>query len=354
MTDEGELCILKEKTKGKQMGFLKRAAVLLVISTCLSLFSCEGEGQDVKPNTRMFFEYFDTFGTLYDYSGASAAEFSRNADIIERELERCHKLFDIYNEYDGMNNLATLNKMAGKGAVELDGTVLDLLEYSVSMYEKTGGALNIAFGSVLKIWHAYRLEGKKVPSLQELSAANEHTDISCLVIDREGGTAELLDAQMSLDVGAVAKGYAVERVAELIKELGLTSYVLDMGGNLRAVGTKKNGEGWSSGIKNPLGSPEYIARIELSDSALVTSGTYERFYTVDGVSYHHIIDPDTLFPGDRYISLSVHAPSSALADALSTALFNMELSEVELFLKSNPDIGVVILGNDGKIHSFNA
>ncbi len=323
-------------------------ALLLLAAQILLLSSCESTASEIKPRSRVFFEYFDTFGTLYDYSGAKEAEFNKNADKIEAELAKLHKLFDIYNEYDGLNNLATLNRMAGKGAVTLDESVLELLEYSKYMYKITNGEVNIAFGSVLKIWHAYRQEAKELPSIEELSLANEHTDISKLIINRDAGTAELLDPEMSLDVGAIAKGYAVECLAEYIEELGLSSYVIDMGGNLRAVGCKKNGESWRSAVKNPYSSSDFLAYISLSDSALVTSGTYERFYTVDGVRYHHIIDNETLFPENRYISVSVHAPSSAMADALSTALFNMEYEEACLLLETLSEVGAVFFTSDGK------
>ncbi len=333
--------------------FLKKAvsAILAAVTLVSSLLLSSCGEKEPQVNSRVFYEYFDTFGTVYDYSGADYDEFSRHADEIEALLAEYHRLYDIYNEYEGINNIATLNKNAGKGAVKLDGKILDLLEFSKDMYKKTSGEVNIAFGAVLSLWHVARSEGKKLPERERLEAAAEHCDIDKLVIDRAVGTAEILDSEMSLDVGAVAKGYATEKIAEFIKEKGLSSYALDMGGNLRTVGTKPSGDGWQSAVRNPDMTSEnpYIAYVELKDSAFVTSGVYERYYVVEGKSYHHIIDKETLFPEYNYLSVSVIAPSSAVADALSTALFNMTEGEVLTLLATLPDVGAIFVLPSGEV-----
>ncbi len=326
----------------------------LIIAFCclLSLFSCGNTGSE-KENTRVFYDYFDTWGTLYDFSGGSYAEFSKIADDVEKILKEYHELCDIYNTYDGKNNLARVNEMAGKGPVEIDLKLIELLEYSKEIYYLTNGETNVAFGAVLKIWHEYREVGVAVPELLELEEASLHTDIEKMVINRVSGTVELLDSRMSLDVGAVAKGYAVEKVAEYLEGKGLNAYFFDMGGNLRAIGGKINGDSFSSAVQNVvLGG--YAALFELSDSALVTSGSYVRYYTVDGVNYHHIIDRDSLFPKNDYVSVSVKAPSSALADALSTALFNMDTEEARALLNELTDVSAVFVKPDGEVVKIEA
>ncbi|MBQ7332982.1 MAG: FAD:protein FMN transferase [Clostridia bacterium] len=327
-------------------------SLILALLCLFSLFSC-GDGESGKENTRLFYDYFDTWGTLYDFSGARYSDFSKVADEVEKILKEYHELCDIYNKYEGKNNLATVNEMAGRGPVEVDEKLIELLEYSKEIYYLTNGETNVAFGSVLKIWHEYREAGVDVPDITELEEANLHTDIEKMVINHSLGTVELLDSRMSLDVGAVAKGYAVEMVAEYLKEKELSSYFFDMGGNLRAIGEKSNGVPFSSAVQNVvLGG--YAARFELFDSALVTSGSYVRYYTVDGINYHHIIDKDTLFPKNDYVSVSVKATSSALADALSTALFNMDIQEAEVLLGKLTGVSAVFVKPDGQVVKIEA
>ncbi len=307
-------------------------AVGLIFSSVLPLSSCRGG--EVRKS--YYYEYFDTFTIISDYSGSGEKKFNENAARVEKLIKEYHELFDIYNEYEGINNLATVNSMAGKGPVKVDERIISLLEYGKDMHKLTDGEINIAFGAVLKIWHDAREKGTSAPRYSELLSASGHADINDIVIDKKEGTVELLDSKMRIDVGALGKGYAVEMIAGSISEWGLSSWVVDIGGNIRVVGTKPNGDGWRTGVKNPTPTEDepYIAYYELSNEALVTSGNYERYFELGGKRYHHIIDKDTLFPSEHCVSVTVKAPSSALADALSTAIFNMEINEARALVES--------------------
>ena len=330
-------------------------ALLLLFSSILSLASCGGDEPTVK--RKYYYEYcFDTFGTLYDYTGSSDEDFNALSDSVERELAEYHKLFDIYNEYDGIVNLATLNRLAGEGPQAVDSRIVDMLLFAKEMYTLTGGECNVAMGAVLSIWHDYRSEGVALPSEAELRAAAEHIDIDDLVIDKAAGTVELRDPEMSLDVGAVGKGYAVEMIARRMESEGLSGYILDVGGNLRAIGEKLDGSGWRAGVKNPANpySTSYVYYLTLKDAALVTSGNYERYYTVGGVNYHHIIDKDTLMPENYYTSVSIMTESSALCDALSTALFNMPPEDARALVESIDGAFAVFVYADGTVEPVGA
>ncbi len=325
----------------------------LTIAVLASLSSCREEEPTGEIHSKQFFDYFDTFGTVSDYSGGSRESFDSRMAGAMALIEEYHRLYDIYNEYTGLANLATLNRMAGKGPIRVDIKIIELLEYSKEMYRLTGGEVNVAFGAVLRIWHDCRTEKTGVPTREELSSANEHCDINDVIIDREAMTVELADPEMSLDVGAVAKGYTVERLAEYFDGLNVSSQVIDIGGNLRVVGTKPNGNGWSAAAQNPY-TGEYLKIIELRDSAFVTSGSHQRFYEYEGVRYHHIIDKDTLMPENRYVQVSVNAPSSAMADALSTALFNMERLEAEALIQSLEGVTAIFLCPDGEVFELSS
>ena len=325
----------------------------LLISSLLSLSSCSN-GRGSTPKSRTYLDYFDTVVTVYDYTGGTEKEFEELLSVIEPELVLMDKLFDIYHEpTDGSYNLASLNRLAGEGPIKLDKRIIDLLSYSLSLYSETEGAVNILFGAVLSIWHKYRSEGRELPPDALLTQAAKHTSPSLLKLDTEAMTAELLEGEAKIDVGATAKGFAEEYIAKILIDLGYSGIVLDFGGNLRTIGEKKNGDGWSTGIKDPL-SPysEYAKKLTLKNEALATSGTYERYYTVNGKRYHHIIDPETLFPSERYLSLSVKSPSAALSDALSTAFFNMPEDKIEEYVKETDGLYVFIITSDGAAVSF--
>ncbi len=303
--------------------------VLLAVSLILSLASCE-RGQERF--TAYSFDYFDTATTVVGYAD-SKEEFDRIADFIFAELEEYHRLYTIYNRYDGLTNLCSINRTSG--AVEVDKRIVDMLSFSKEMYTLTGGRTNIAMGSVLSIWHSHRDYGSRhpekatLPDMEKLRYAAEHISIDDLVIDRENSTVERLDVEMTLDVGAVAKGYAVARVADTLRKSGVSGYLLNVGGNVCAIGERPDGKKWAVGVENPTGDEEepYIAYLSVSDKSVVTSGAYQRYYFVEGEKYHHIIDPKTLMPGINYISVTVICDDSGVGDALSTALFCMSLDE---------------------------
>lgn len=304
------------------------ARILTLVTLLLSLSGCARTVREPQVYTETFFEGFDTVSTLRAYAG-DRSDFTGWAGLFREKLACWNRLFDIYHDYEGINNLKTVNDRAGQ-AVEVDGEILDLLEFCREIYDLTGGMTNIAMGSVLTLWHDCREEAAEhpesahTPGPDALREAAGHTGIDGLEIDRAAGTVRLADPLMRLDVGAVAKGYAAGKIAETLKEAGMSAGIVSIGGNTVAVGSRPDGP-WRVGIQNPgPDSTDYLATLELTDLCLVTSGSYERFFEVDGVRYHHIIHPGTLYPVNTYLSVSVLAADSGLADGLSTALFNME------------------------------
>lgn len=344
------------------MKIKKILSSVIALVMLFALFSCNTDGNDnsgddngpYETKKRYFYEYFDTAGAFYDYTVKNEREFEELADRVEAMLLEYHKLYDIYHEYDGITNLATINKTAGTGAKKVDRKIIDLLLFAKEMYEDTDGKVNAAFGAVLSIWHDYREAGVEAPPMETLTQAAQHTDFDSVIIDEKNSTVEILDPLVSLDVGAVGKGFAVEAVAKMLESEGKSGCVLDVGGNLRTIGKKPDGSGWSAGITNPdrMSMQSYVYTMTISDSALVTSGSYERFYTVGGVNYHHIINPNTLMPENYYLSVSIKSSSSAISDALSTAIFNMTYDEAVSFVNSHPDIFVVLVMPDGEVRTL--
>ena len=283
--------------------------------------------------------YLDVFDTVTSITAQAESEdaFREQAEKIHDRLLRCHQLFDIYNDYAGLNNLKTVNDNAGIAPVKVDGEIIRLLQDCREYYELTDHAVNAAMGSVLQLWHEARTAGLENPeqaALPEdtaLKNAAAHTDWAAVEIDEEAGTVYLSDPELRLDVGAVAKGWSAQRAAEAAPE----GFLISVGGNVCATGPKDNsGTPWVVGITDPDGGADYLHTLYDTDSAIVTSGDYQRYYVVGGVRYHHIIDPETLYPAGRFRSVTVICGDSGLADALSTALFVLPREEGEALAQS--------------------
>lgn len=306
------------------------------------LLGCTGAGNSGTTGTgnktqyqASFLELFDTVTTIVGYAG-SEEEFRQTAEKVKDSLEEYHQLLDIYRDYEGINNLKTINDKAGIEPVEVDKRIVDFLLDCRAYYEFTGGRVNVAMGSVLSLWHETRTAGiddpenARLPDRNELEEASLHCSFDGVIIDEEASTVFLTDSRQSLDVGAVAKGWAVERVCESAP----SGLLVSVGGNVHATGPKPEGNvPWVVGIQDPEKAEEFVHTLYLTEGSVVSSGDYQRYYQVEGKSYHHIIDPDTLYPADYWRSVSIVCPDSGVADALSTALFTLPLEQGEALLK---------------------
>lgn len=337
---------------------MKKRGLILCIAVIAAMLTagCAAEPAKIEPQGKAYFTYFDTVSYVYSYAGDSAERFDERSAEVSAILGEYHKLFDIYHEYSGMNNLCTLNRQAGGEALPVDEKLITFLDYAQKLYELTGGEMNVMMGSVLRLWHDSREAAAEDPAAAELpgeealAEAAGHIDFSALEIDRERLTLRISDPEASIDVGALGKGYATERAAEFLEADGAEGYVLNVGGNIRIVGTKPDGSGWVTGIRNPAGDEkEFAISLRLKDTACVTSGVYERYFVVDGQRYHHIIDKDSLFPADYFASLTVLTQDSALADALSTALFCMSYEDGLAMVSGMDGVEILWIFPDGEI-----
>ncbi len=308
------------------------AAVMIALGAGCGRGPASEEETGERRYEATFYDLFDTVTQVIGYAPGEA-DFRQTVELVYGELRQYHELFDIYNEYEGLANLKTLNDSAGGAPVEVDSRIIDLLRSAGEIYALTGGRANIAMGSVLSIWHEYRQKGLQAPESaslppeQALEEAGRHTQIDGVEIDEAASTVRLADPAMSLDVGAFAKGFAAQRVCETLRSAGIDHLMVSVGGNVCAIGEKGDGSPWVVGIQDPWNTGSYCHTVEAVDLCVVTSGDYQRYYTVDGVDYHHIIDPDTWMPARYFASVTVLCADSALADGLSTALFTMPLEE---------------------------
>jgi len=311
--------------------------ILSLVLAAVLLTGCSAPQNTVskKRYQASFLTLFDTVTSIVGYAESEEA-FGKITDEIHDQLEAYHQLFDIYNDYEGVNNIKTINDQAGIAPVKVDPVLIGFLQDCKDYYNATGGVVNVAMGSVLSLWHETRNDGindpenAKLPEEEALKEAAKHCSFDTVIIDEEYSTVYLEDPKQSLDVGAIAKGWSTQRVCENLP----AGFLISVGGNVCASGPKpENNSAWVVAIQDPEGgADDYLHTVYVNQESVVTSGDYQRYYTVDGKIYHHIIDPETLYPAEKWKSVSIICTDSGLGDALSTALFLLDIEEGQKLL----------------------
>lgn len=276
-----------------------------------------------------FLAGFDTLTTLVAYE-ASETVFQEHARWIQDRITHYDQLFTAFESYPGVHNVYYLNQHAGEAPVVVDPDLFALLRLSLEVAEASDGAFNPCLGQLSALWKdaaAYSRQHPDrayIPEKAKREEAMRHIDFHKLRLDADNSSVYFEDPHLQLDLGGIAKGFACEKIITEMREAGLDHYLLSMGGNVKSLGKKAQGEDWQIGIQDPFDRSNLVDTVVASDLAVVTSGIYERNFFVREREYHHILDPQTGMPSDRYVSVSIVLKDSGLADALSTALFSMD------------------------------
>jgi len=325
---------------------MKSRFLALLLSALLITTSACAQQTTYEKYQHYFFGTFDTIITLIGYT-ESAEEFETYAQLAESEMIRYHEIFDQYNAYDGVDNLYSLNLNAPNGPSPADGELISLLMQIGDWQSLYGTGTNPAMGSVLRLWHDARTAGTYVPDPEALAAAAEHMDYADVLINETAQTVQYADPELKLDLGAVAKGYAAQKVAEKLREAGLSSFILNAGGNVVCGDAPLDGRSqWTVAVEDVDGFSTRL-KLGLKNLSIVTSGDYQRYYEVDGSRYHHLIDPATLYPAAHMRAVSIIHPDSGLADFLSTAAFLLPYEESRALIESIPEAEATWLLADG-------
>ena len=235
---------------------------------------------------------------------------------------------------------------SGGAPMPVDEEMAALLERALAFYGDTGGALDVTIYPAMEAW-GFPTRAYRVPDQAELDQLREVVNGGAVALT---GDAVTLAPGMKLDLGAVGKGYAADRIIELWTELGVTSGLLNLGGNIHCLGAKPDGSDWLIGIRDPEDEGETLCAVAGHDMAVVTSGAYQRNFTQDGVTYHHILDPATCAPADSgAASVTVIGPSGFTCDALSTALFVMGPDRAAAYWREHRDFDMVYYTQDGAL-----
>lgn len=339
----------------------KRIAALVVVAV-LALGGYLAFGQQETTYEKYQMQFFGTFDTIISIIGYAPDQgtFDKEANRAKAMFESLNEQFDKYNSYPGVTNLRTVNEQAGQGPVQVPQELFDLIATSKSQQEKLHDTVNMALGSVLKLWHDARDVALNnpakayVPDMATLKGAALHTNINDVVLNSANRTVAFADPELTLDLGAAAKGYATELVAQMLLKGPMPSFIINAGGNVRTGHSPRDGRvNWGVAIQDPDGQvmtqTDIIETLFTHDLSVVTSGDYQRFFDFDGVRYHHIISPKTLMPTHHMRSVSIITEDSGYADLLSTAVFLMPYEEGRTFVESLDGVEAVWVLNDRSI-----
>lgn len=305
--------------------------------------SSENSSKDKAENTQQEpakTEFFamDTYMTFTAY-GEGAQQALSQAEEEIRRLESEWSVTDENSEIWKVNH-------SGGETVTLSGETAQIVQFALDMAEQTDGALEPTIYPVLTAW-GFTTDENRIPEEDEISSLLENVGYEKVQLDGDQIT---LPAGMELDLGAVGKGYAGDLAAELLEDQGITSALLDIGGNIQAVGSRPDGSDWRLGLRNPYGEGT-VGVLSVSDCAVVTSGNYERYFVgSDGKEYGHIIDPETGRPADNgLVSVTIIADEGKMGDALSTSMFVKGLDGAEEYWRAHQDFEMILITEDGRI-----
>ncbi len=309
-------------------GWIALGCCVVVLCFCVMLFvqSPKKAGSEVMTRTITLTDVgFDTPITFK--TNCSETEFNQYVKIIEDTFNDCKELFDAFEEYDDQNSLLTINQ-AGVNVP----TTVDKKFFEVWNTAQRAHAMNpkfdVAQGKLTFLWkEAFEAETPALPSKEEIQASLNPDSMGAVEVNKDNQTVTLLNDQVALDFGAIAKGYTTQLAANRLQEAGLEWGFLNAGGNVVLIGEKPDGEPWKVGVQNPDSAYSLLMYETQTPTSLVTSGDYQRYMIVDGQRYAHIIDPTTGYPANWMRSVTVIHDDSAYCDAMSTALFCMSIKE---------------------------
>lgn len=317
---------------------------LVTIAGCGGTTPSKGATESINPKSQTYF-VFDTVVTIKVYdkkvTDQHFTEIKAMLDDIENKMSRTIETSDIYQ----------INANAGKKAIKVSDETFYVVKTAQKYSEASKGRFDVAIGTLVSLWNINN-EGAHVPKQSEIDDALKHVDYKNLVLDEKNKTIKLTKEGMALDLGGIAKGYAADRVAEYLLKHDMPNAIIDLSGNIFALGVKPGSDYWTIGIQDPNESRgNQIGSMRVQNQTVVTSGIYERYFIENGVQYHHILDPKTGYPVVNDLnSVSIVTDHSIDADALSTTLFALGKEEGMKFVENMKNTEAIFITKDKKVY----
>lgn len=328
-------------TKGKESrGRRLRLILVLVGFTCLAGWQGYNFYQENchYRETRFLFDT-EVFIEAHGW-GAKRA-------VIE-SLGRMEELHRKVNRFSPESEIYLINKQAGQEPVEVSDLTFNLVEQSLRIAGITNGAFNPTIAPLVELWAFGESASQRVPPAEDINTALKLVGCQKVLLDKEQRTVYLAEKGMGLDMGAIAKGYAVEQAVSILKNNNISSALVTAGGNIYALGEKQDSRPWQIGIRNPLHKDKVLGYVRLENEAIDTSGDYERFFWADGQKYCHILDPRTGYPVQGISGCTVIADDSTDADAFATAVFVLGEDEGLEIIEQQGLMGLLVT-SDGQV-----
>lgn len=321
----------------------KAISLLIGIFLIFSLIGCTNSNDDSKPLSKT--EYFMgtvVTVTLYD---------NKSEKIIDKAFEEVNKIEQLVSINMEGTELDEVNNNAGIKPVKVSDDTYNIIKKGLEYSSLTNGSFDITIGPLVKLW-SIGLPEAKVPTIEEIKEKIQYINYNDVELNNSEKTVFLKKPGMIIDLGGIAKGYTADVIAQTLKDEGVEKAIIDLGGNIYALGEKAENTLWRIGIQNPDQTRgEIVGSINVKDKSIVTSGIYERFIEQDGVKYHHILSPKSGYPYDNEIAgVTIISDKSIDGDALSTSVFSMGITKGLEFINSLPDTEAIFITKDHKIY----
>ena len=305
-----------------------------LLSAAFLLTGCSGAPAQ-GPETATFF----AMDTAMDFTVYGDAALLDEAETLIGSLEEQVSVTDEHSDIYAIDHT---------GSSSLSGNAAELMEQALELCHRTGGALDISVYPIVRAW-GFTTGSYQVPDEETIQSLLPLVDYTQIQYDAATGVVTLPEG-MEIDLGSVAKGYAGQLAAQMLREHGVQSALLNLGGNVQTVGAKPDGSPWQIGIKDPQGEDAMMV-LSVEDQAVVTSGGYERYFEQDGQTYWHIMDPSTGHPADSgLLSVTIVGDEGVVCDGLSTALFVMGLEKAADLWAQSGDFEAVFVTASGEVY----
>lgn len=321
---------------------IPKMSITFCVLISLLIAACSGDKKiyrDVRP----------LMGTIVEISICHSEE--RQAQfVLQKAFEEMARIENMMSQYREGSEVSRINAQAFDHPVKVSDELFGLLQTSVRYNAVSQGAFDITVGPLMKLWPFYKQE-VTLPSRQEILDALRSVGSDKIELDARGKTVRFTQPDMALDLGGIAKGYAVDRAIQIIKAAGVKCALVNAGGDLYALGKKPGGQKWRMGVQHPRKLNRLVCAFDIEDTAVATSGDYERFFMKDGRRYCHIIDPKTGMPANESVSVTVQADNATRADALATAVFVLGPEKGLAMVEKMPGVegAIIFKGADGKL-----
>ncbi len=322
---------------------ISKRSLFFLFFTNSALFSAGSEQTLFEINATKYL-----LGTKIDItvSHSSVIECKRACYFVFKEIERIESLL---SSQKGDSEISKINNMASQTPVHVSFETYSIISRAILYSKKFDGFFDISIGPVTELWGFNGERKITIPSKEKLNSLKSLVDYNNIFPNIEDTTISLGAKGMKIDLGGIAKGYAVDRAAVVLKEQGILNFIINAGGDIYASGHKSEKINWLVGIKHPRKSQALLAKFELRDYAVATSGDYERYADIDGKRYHHIINPKTGYPVNYCQSVTVFASSVEAADAWATYLFIIGYNRYQTN-KENAAINSIFVNSSGEIN----